>query len=121
MVGVAMLIGVSAVEAQDVTGGPTISAARAAFSMSAPSASEPVHVGDANAHCGSALKNAALLGLGVSLAVGMIELTYTIIREPLVRNGRDLPRADPTLIAWAGGAGFVIGLIGTEICRHRRR
>jgi hypothetical protein len=83
--------------------------------------SHTVELPIASSHCGSALKNAVMLGLGVSLAVGVIELTYTVIREPLVRNGHDLPRADPTLIAWAGGAGFVIGLVGTELCRRRER
>jgi hypothetical protein len=119
--GVAMLIGVAALEAQEVTIGPTIVTARAAFFVSAPEEHESVRIPDTNTPCGSPLKNAAMLGLGLSLAVGVIELTYTIIREPFVRNGRDLPRADPKLIAWAGGAGFAIGLIGTEVCRRRRR
>ncbi|HEY7408294.1 MAG TPA: hypothetical protein VH638_08500 [Gemmatimonadaceae bacterium] len=101
--------------------GPTVAAARAAvFVLSAaPSPASPSI--DLQASCGSALKNAALLGLGLSLATAVLELTYTIAREPFVRNGHDLPAADPALIAWAGGAGFVIGLVGTEVCRRRRR
>jgi hypothetical protein len=120
-VGLAILLGASTVEAQVVASGPTIAAARAGVSIVSSETSPLLELPDAAAHCGSALKNAALLGLGFSLAAGVIELTYTIVREPLVRNGHDLPRADPMLIAWAGGAGFVIGLVGTEICRRRER
>lgn len=99
--------------------GPTVTAARAAFF--APSGQRPAPIADyAEASCGSALKNAALLGLGLSLATAVIELVYTLVREPFVRNGHDVPGADPTIIAWAGGAGFVAGLIGTELCRRRR-
>ena len=101
--------------------GPTIIAARAAFfpRPEAPFDREVVH--DTTGSCGSHLKNAVMLGLGFALAVGALELTYTLIREPLNRNGHDLSPADPTLIAWASGAGFVIGLAGTELCRRRRR
>lgn len=102
-------------------GGPTVIAARGAFF--APSVESRPHAVelDPAASCGSSLKNAALLGLGLSLATAMIELTYTVVREPFVRNGHDWPGADPRLIAWTGGAGFVVGLVGTELCRRRRR
>jgi hypothetical protein len=72
------------------------------------------------AECGSILKNGALLGLGLALAVGSIELAYTIVREPFVRNGHDWPVAAPVWIAWAGGAGFIAGVVGTTLCRRRR-
>lgn len=99
--------------------GPTVTAARAAFSV--PSGERGVSIADhGQASCGSALKNAALLGLGLSLATGVIELVYTLVREPFVRNGHHLPAADPTIIAWAAGVGFVVGFIGTELCRRRR-
>ena len=117
-VAVALLVTVSTVTAQDR--GPTVTAARAAFF--APSSVErrtPI-AGHAAASCGSTLKNAAMLGLGLSLATAVIELTYTLVREPFVRNGHDLPGADPTIIVWAGGAGFIAGLVGTETCRRRR-
>ena len=71
--------------------------------------------------CGSRWKNAAMLGLGLSLATGVLEVTYTLVREPVVRNGGSWPRADPALMAWAGGAGFLVGIVGTEVCRRRRR
>ena len=116
-----MLLGASILEAQAGAGGPTIAAARVGVSVPSSGTSHHVELPDATSHCGSALKNAAMLGLGFSLAVGVIELTYTIVREPLIRNGHDLPHADPMLIAWAGGAGFVIGLVGTELCRRRHR
>jgi hypothetical protein len=116
-----MLVSVAALEAQTITGGPTIAAARAGFSMAPSGTLEALDPFDPTADCGSTLKNAALLGLGVALAVGVIELTYTIIREPFVRNGQDLPQANPILIAWGGGTGFVVGLVGTELCRRRRR
>ena len=99
---------------------PTVMAARAAFV--APSIADrhaPASLAAA-APCGSALKNAALLGLGLSLATAVIELVYTVVREPWVRNGHDVPGADPTIIAWAGAAGFIGGLVGTELCRRRR-
>jgi hypothetical protein len=120
-VGVAALLGASTIEAQGAASGPTIAAARAGVSVVSSEASRVLKLPHATAHCGSAFKNAVMLGLGLSLAVGVIELTYTIVREPLVRNGHDLPHADPMLIAWAGGAGFVIGLVGTELCRRRNR
>lgn len=101
--------------------GPTIVSARAAFFTPAPATSQHPIAADAPASCGSSLKNAAMLGLGFSLAAIVLEVTYTIVREPFVRRGRDLPPADPVLIAWAGGGGFVLGLIGTELCRRRRR
>lgn len=101
--------------------GPTIAAARAAVFVSSSAPWPAPRSIELQASCGSALKNGALLGLGLSLATAVIELTYTIVREPFVRNGHDLAAADPTLIAWAGGAGFVIGLVGTEVCRRRRR
>jgi hypothetical protein len=100
--------------------GPTVQAARVAVSQAHVAPRHPLEIELGSPRCGSHLKNAAMLGLGLSLAVGALELTYTIIREPLVRNGHDLSPADPMLMAWAGGAGFVIGLIGTELCRRRR-
>ena len=100
--------------------GPTILAARAALSAPASPQRPLPAAAYAAPSCGSAWKNAALLGLGLSLATAVIELTYTIVREPFVRNGHDVPGADPTIIAWAGGAGFLAGLIGTEMCRRRR-
>jgi hypothetical protein len=121
-VGIAMLAGGSMLAAQErAASGPTVVAARAAFFTLPVPTRERAVVHDTSARCGSSLKNAAMLGLGFSLAAGMLELTYTIVREPFVRNGHDVPRADPRLIAWAGGAGFVVGLIGTELCRRRRR
>jgi hypothetical protein len=116
-----MLLGVSSLEAQDRAAGPTVIAARSAFFVPPVASGERIVLQSARADCGSHLKNAALLGLGFSLATSILELTYTVIREPLVRRGHDVPAADPVLIAWAGGAGFAIGLIGTELCRRRRR
>jgi hypothetical protein len=101
--------------------GPTVDAARAAFVAPSVGGRPQAVELDTSAQCGSHMKNAALLGLGLSLATAMIELTYTIVREPFVRNGHDWPGADPKLIAWTGGAGFVVGLIGTERCRRRSR
>jgi hypothetical protein len=101
--------------------GPAIALARVAFSI-APSPRAPVVVDAAIAEsCGSMLKNGLFMGLGFSLATASLELVYTLVREPFVRHGHDLAPADPRWIAWAGGAGFVIGLIGTERCRRRRR
>ena len=40
--------------------------------------------------------------------------------DPDEVSRHDVPGADPTLIAWAGAAGFIGGLVGTEICRRRR-
>lgn len=120
-VGIAMVAGASMLGAQEHAGsGPTVIAARAAFFPPAASRERAV-VHDTSASCGSSLKNAAMLGLGFSLAALMFELTYTIAREPFVRRGHEVSRADPRLIAWAGGAGFVVGLIGTELCRRRPR
>jgi len=115
---VALVITGSMLAAQEH--GPTVTAARAAFAVPAtvdhyePPALEPP------ASCGSPSKTAARLGLGVSRATAVIELPYTIVREPFVRNGHDLPGADPTIIAWAGAAGFIGGFVGTAICRRRR-
>ena len=117
-VAITLLANASMVVAQER--GPTVAAARAAFR--APSSAErrlPM-AEYASASCGSALKNAVLLGLGLSLATATIELLYTLVREPFVRNGHDVPGADPAIILWAGGAGFVAGLAGTEMCRRRR-
>jgi hypothetical protein len=100
--------------------GPTVTAARVALAAPAIAGQPAPPMLGAPASCGSALKNAALLGLGLSLATAVIELTYTLVREPFVRNGHDVPGADPRLIAWAGAAGFIGGLVGTEICRRRR-
>lgn len=99
--------------------GPTVTAARVALAAPAIGGHPAPSIG-APASCGSALKNAALLGLGLSLATAAIELTYGIVREPFVRNGHDVPGADPRLIAWAGAAGFIGGLVGTALCRRRR-
>ena len=120
--GLALLVGASMLGAQErLTSGPTVIAARAAFfTPSAPTLERAVAL-DTSAGCGSSLKNAAMLGLGVSLAAVMLELTYTLVREPFVRRGHEVSRADPALIAWAGGAGFVVGLIGTELCGRGRR
>jgi hypothetical protein len=116
---VALCVTAPALAAQDR--GPTIAVARGAFFASSATTRPSPPTIDPGALCGSALKNAALLGLGLSLATAIIELTYTIVREPFVRNGHDVAAADPRLIAWAGGAGLVVGLIGTEMCRRRRR
>ena len=99
---------------------PTVAVARVAVASPAT-----MHAGRAvqrlpAAECGSILKNGALLGLGLALAVGSIELAYTIVREPFARNGHDWPVAAPVWIAWAGGAGFVAGVVGTTLCRRRR-
>lgn len=118
MAAVALLVSASMVTAQDR--GPTVAAARAAFFVPRSLERRTPIADHAAASCGSTLKNAAMLGLGLSLATAVIELTYTLVREPFVRNGHDLPGADPTLIVWAGGAGFIAGLVGTEICRRRR-
>ena len=121
-VGIAMIVGASTLEAQGRSvGGPTILAARAAHFVPATTSHDAWVDFDEPASCGSPLKNAALLGLGFSLAAVVLEVTYTIVREPFVRRGHEVSPADPTLIAWAGGAGFVLGLIGTELCRRRRR
>jgi hypothetical protein len=114
---VALVISASVLAAQ--AQGPTVTAARVALAAPAITGHRAPMIA-APASCGSSLKNAALLGLGLSLATAVIELTYTVVREPFVRNGHDLPGADPTLIAWAGAAGFLGGLVGTEICRRRR-
>ena len=114
----ALIVGASPVAAQD--SGPTVTAARAAFFAPTVSEAGTPMADRAAASCGSSLKNAAMLGLGLSLATAVIELMYTLVREPLVRNGHDLPGADPTIIVWAGGAGFIAGFVGTEICRRRR-
>lgn len=101
--------------------GPTVAGARAAFfTPTAPTDVTTVALLPPS-ECGSTLRNAALLGLGLSIATAMLELTYTILREPFVKNGVDLPAADPRLIAGAAGAGFIVGLVGTELCRRRRR
>ena len=115
---VALLVTASTVTAQDRS--PMVTAARAAFFAPPSLERRTPTAGHAAASCGSPLKNAAMLGLGLSLATAVIELTYTLVREPFVRNGHDLPGADPTIIVWAGGAGFIAGLVGTEICRRRR-
>ena len=115
---VALLIGTSALDAQPH--GPTVATARAAFVAPTGADLGGVPSFSAPASCGSALKNAALLGLGLSLATAVLELLYTLGREPFVRKGNEVPPADPRIIAWAGAAGFVGGLIGTAICRRRR-
>jgi hypothetical protein len=114
----ALLITASTVMAQDR--GPTVTAARAAFVAPVSLERRTPTADYAAVSCGSPLKNAALLGLGLSLAAAVIELTYTLVREPFVRNGHDVPGADPTIIVWAGGAGFIAGVVGTEMCRRRR-
>ena len=114
---VALVIAPSVLAAQPQ--GPTVTAARVALAAPAIGGYRAPRIA-VPASCGSALKNAMLLGLGLSLATAAIELTYTIVREPFVRNGHDVPGADPTLITWAGAAGFIGGLVGTELCRRRR-
>ena len=105
-----------------VDSGPFVEGARSAFAAPVSIRSD---AGDtltiSSTPCGSRWKNAAMLGLGLSLATGVLEVTYTLVREPVVRNGGSWPRADPALIAWAGGAGFLVGLVGTEVCRRRNR
>lgn len=115
---VALVITASALTAQEY--GPTVAAARAAFWVPTIADRAAPALPGAPASCGSALKNAALLGLGLSLAAAVIELVYTLAREPFVRNGHDIPGADPAIIAWAGAAGFIGGLVGTALCRRRR-
>lgn len=122
-IALALVVCVSVVTAQNRsgTGGPTVIAARAAFSV-APAVAPQHDIGVRVAEsCGSPFKNALLLGLGVSLATASLELVYTLVREAFVRGAHDWARADPRWIAWAGGAGFLAGLIGTEVCRRRRR
>ena len=102
--------------------GPFVERARSAFA--APASIRDVAgvtLAIASTPCGSRWKNAAMLGLGLALATGVLEVTYTLVREPVVRNGGSWPHADPALIAWAGGVGFVVGLVGTEVCRRRNR
>ena len=115
---VALVVSASLLAAQ--AQGPTVTAARVALAAPAIAGHPAPPMLGAPASCGSALKNATLLGLGLSLATAVLELTYTLVREPFVRSGHDVPGADPTLIAWAGAAGFIGGLVGTEICRRRR-
>ena len=120
VVAVAALLFVASSTLSAQTRGPTVVSARAAF-FTPTKASHPADVALLPAaECGSTLRNAALLGLGLSLATAVLELTYTILREPFVVNGVDLPAADPRLIAGAAGAGFLVGLVGTELCRRRR-
>lgn len=116
-----MIVGASALRAQDNGGsGPTILAARVAVFVPTTT-SHQASVVFTQERCGSALKNAAMMGLGFSLAAVVLEVTYTLVREPFVRRGHEVSPADPALIAWAGGAGFVLGLLGTELCRRRQR
>lgn len=105
-----------------VDAGPFVAGTRSAFAAPVSIGSDAgVTLGVSSTPCGSLWKNAALLGLGLSLATGVLEVTYTLVREPVVRNGGSWPHADPALMAWAGGVGFVVGLVGTEVCRRRRR
>lgn len=117
---IAAVLGTSTLAAQERRG-LTITAARAAFSSPTRPATDGSLSRIAPADCGSSLRNAVLLGVGLSLAAGVLELTYTLIREPFVRRGHDWPAARPVIIAWAGAAGFALGLAGTEMCRRRRR
>ncbi len=109
--------------AQSVVGtGPFVERTRSAIAAPLPRRGDAsVRLTPSSARCGSRWKNAALLGLGLSLATGVLEVTYTVVREPVIRNGGSWPPADPALIAWAAGAGFVVGLVGTELCRRRNR
>ena len=125
LVRVALALGVcaSVITAQErpAATGPTIALARAAFSLE-PEPHTPIAIDSLiTESCGSMLRNGLLMGLGFSLATASLELVYTLVREPLVRQGHDVARADPRWIAWAGGAGVIIGLIGTERCRRRQR
>ena len=101
--------------------GPTIAAARAGVSIATPAYPTIAIDSVITESCGSMLKNGLLMGLGFSLATALLELVYTLVREPFVRQGHDVARADPRWIAWAGGGGFLVGLIGTERCRRRQR
>jgi hypothetical protein len=121
-VGLALGVWASMITAQErpTTAGPTIALARSAFSVAAPAdGPRAIHAATAES-CGSMLRNGLFMGLGFALATASLELVYTLVREPFVRQGHDVARADPRWIAWAGGAGFVVGLIGTERCRRRR-
>lgn len=118
-----LVVWASVMTAQEppVATGPTIALARAAFAV-APTPHAPIAIDSViEESCGSMLKNGLLMGLGFSLATASLELVYTLVREPFVRQGHDVARADPRWILWAGGAGFVVGLIGTERCRRRQR
>jgi|RhiMetdeSRZDD1v2_1073273.scaffolds.fasta_scaffold1603765_1 hypothetical protein len=101
--------------------GPTVAEARVAFFASPTPGDATTITLLPPAECGSTVKNAALLGLGFFFAAAVLELTYTFLREPFVLNGVDLPAADPRIIAGAAGGGFLVGLVGTELCRRRRR
>ena len=114
---------VSLVGAQEraIATGPTIGAARVGVSI-VPTAHSAIALDSVIPEsCGSMLKNGLLMGLGFSLATASLELVYTLVREAFVRQGHDVTPADPRWIAWAGGAGFLVGLIGTERCRRRQR
>lgn len=102
--------------AQPVAPVGTIGAARVAVTqphgtVNAGSTLEPLP-------CGSALKNGAMLGLGLALATASLELLYTLVRAPFVNAGHDVPRAEPWLITIAGGTGFLAGLVRSELCRR---
>lgn len=121
LVAVAPLLFVASATLSAQTYGPTVVAARAGFAAPSLTTDAATVALLPAAECGSRLRNAALLGLGLSLATAMLELTYTILREPFVVNGVELPAADPRIIAGAAGGGFILGLVGTELCRRRRR
>jgi hypothetical protein len=121
-VALAVAVWASVITAQErpITSGPTIGLARSAFSVASPG-DAPIAIDSVIPEsCGSMLRNGLLMGIGFSLATASLELLYTLVREPFVRQGHDVARADPRWIAWAGGAGFVVGLIATERCRRRR-
>ncbi|MGQ0714492.1 MAG: hypothetical protein ACT4PJ_12285 [Gemmatimonadaceae bacterium] len=122
-VALALLLYVSVGGAQEraIGYGPTVAAARAGFFVAPePSPTPAIDVPTASP-CGSVMRNALLMGLGFALATGSLELLYTLVREPFVRSGHDVPRANPEWIAWAGGAGFMLGLVSTAICQRRDR
>ena len=126
MVRIALAVAVwgSAIMAQErpAVPGPTIALARVAFWVGPAPPHAPIAIESVtDQSCGSMVKNGLLMGLGFSLATASLELVYTLVREPFVRQGHDVARADPRWIAWAGGAGFVVGVIGTERCRRRQR
>lgn len=102
--------------AQPVAPAGTMSAARMAVAPLPTEANAVITIEPRS--CGSSLKNGTMLGLGLALATASLELVYTLLRAPFANAGHDVPRAEPWLIAIAGGAGFLVGVVRTEICRR---